>query len=127
VSERLPLLLLALLFAGNVMAQGSTPGSQQVDGELLRDPTQPPQRSALVPGSVLQPATAVFRLTFVRDGGEQAVAIINGQSVRVGDQIDGAMVLAIEPSGVSLWLDGVRQQLHIWQDSPRRQGRDADN
>jgi len=53
--------------------------------------------------------TPIFRLNgiiYIRD---QPSAIVNGQTVNVGDEVDGATVVAISRTTVTLKIDGVRK------------------
>ena len=66
-------------------------GPLQTDGaELLRDPTRPYSARAVVPSSV---GSFVVSAIFVSK--DRRVAIVNGQRVIEGDQIDGATVIEI--------------------------------
>jgi len=59
-----------------------------------------------IAGSTLTNPAFRFRLTGVMLGGNQAVAIVNGTMVRVGQHVDGAEVLAVESTAVRLRKDG---------------------
>jgi len=89
--------------------------------EVLRDPTRPAaQRDHAAGAAAAQESAAPsFHLSLVRVGGDEPLAIINGRALRVGDEINNAIVLAINSGTVTLWLDGAQHQLQIWRDSPR--------
>ena len=76
-----------------------------IDGVTYRDPTQPvgAQRQSLEEGTIGRTSYAV---TFIRTGGQQNVAVVNGQTVGVGDTVDGASVMAINSDSVTLDVDG---------------------
>lgn len=104
--------LLTVLMAAQVHAQ-----SLEIDGEVFRDPTQPPwavMGTGDMAGEFITPgriSLASFRLSFVRAGGVTPVAVINDQQVSVGDDIDGVQVMSIRPGEVVLRIDGEEQVL----------------
>lgn len=66
----------------------------------LRDPMQPP--AAAEPVTEAEPAfdRAAYRLRAIKIEAHRRSAMINGQVVAEGEQIDGARVLKIEPRAV---------------------------
>ena len=76
-----------------------------VYGEVLSDPTQPPgvQLSGKNAGIKSAPRW-VLSSTLIAPA--RRLATINGKTVGVGDQINGARVLAIEPARVALRKSG---------------------
>ena len=77
-------------------------GAVAEDFSGLRDPTKPPRFQPNVP---VQSATAsVHRLASVIISPTRKVAVINGQVLAEGDQIDGASVLKIADGQVWLQL-----------------------
>ncbi|WP_430461575.1 hypothetical protein ACQUQU_02010 [Thalassolituus sp. LLYu03] len=70
------------------------------------DPTMPPDwQRAPVSAAAAEPE---LRLQQIRISAGDALAVINDRIVRVGDQIDGAQVMAISPSSVRV---KIRQNL----------------
>ena len=73
----------------------------------LVDPTRPADSEAAVaPASTTPPQQ--FRVSLVKLSSELRMAVVNGRSVREGDEVDGARVTAIERDGVELDLGGER-------------------
>lgn len=79
----MPLVLLAALTASSAQAE-------------LPDPTAPPPRA----DSVEAPPPAA--LTAIRSSGAQRVAILDGRLVRVGERYQGARVVRIDETEVTL-------------------------
>ena len=79
-------------------------GPQLADAaELLSDPTRP--WSAKL--SVVAPTSAAgFRVTAIFTSEMRRIAIVNGQRVSEGDQVDGATVVKILADGLRLNLRG---------------------
>lgn len=124
---------LTLLFfatnAGLAVAQTENDELQGVfDGETLRDPTRPAGAVAPVAaGSVdnLLDAGATlereYRVSFIRAGGGQPMAVVNGQAVRVGELVGEARVLAIGAGVVALEVNGERRAFSPWRGQTVRQ------
>jgi MSHA biogenesis protein MshK len=74
------------------------------------DPTQPP---AALSTDVSDADAAPLRLQSIVRGGRQSQAVINGQSLRVGDELGGAKVLAIYQHSVVLEHQGQQQVLRL--------------
>ncbi len=99
-------LLGALLFLLLVFAQGVVPAQAAVD------PTRPP---AVQPGgaeAVAQTASP-WQLQAIRISAQARRAVINGISVREGERVRGADVVAIEPGSVVLSKGSRRIQLEL--------------
>ena len=80
-------------------------------GEPLQDPTRPPGWTAT--GAVAVPAAAaveapVFAVSMLKLSPSLRLAVVNGRSVREGDTVDGATVVAIAADGVTLDFQGRR-------------------
>lgn len=108
------LLLCGLIgFAGQVAAE-------LIDGEEFADPTQPLMVGAVGESVGLldfaRPATTPsnFKLTFVRASNTSPMAVINSERVTVGDTIDGALVVSIERSGVTLRINDADSRLSLY-------------
>ena len=83
-------------------------GPLLTDGaELLRDPTRPWPYSG-IPGIpvVMQAKAAKFNVTAILVSEKRRVAIVNGQQVSEGDQVDGATVVEILAHSLRLNLRG---------------------
>jgi MSHA biogenesis protein MshK len=75
------------------------------------DPTQPPA-SALTANASGNGQAALVLQSIVR-GGRQSRAVINGQSLQVGDELDGAKLRAIYAHSVVLERQGQQQVLRL--------------
>ena len=76
-------------------------------GEVLKDPTRPPEYRNSTNGAGTNAAPRfVLSSTLIAPG--RRLATINGKSVAVGDQIAGAQVVAIESSHVAM-REGARE------------------
>jgi len=62
-----------------------------------------------LPSVATQPKPPGFRLNGIIYGTARASAMVNGKTVYVGDQVDGATVVAIGPDIVTLLVDGQRK------------------
>lgn len=70
-------------------------------GELLRDPTRPPQLSAKA-----NKRATPFTVSAIFFAGQRRVAVVNGQIAGVGDEVAGAGVTNITASAVTLRYHG---------------------
>lgn len=82
------------------------------------DPTRPPTQAeieAWLRGGQVESSAAptVFELQSVLLSSQRRIAIINGQRVSVGDEIDGALVRAIDAGRVVLDHQGESLSLSI--------------
>ena len=75
-------------------------GEGMADTGELKDPMRPFQPDVAQPAAVEQR----FRLSATLVSGARQVAVINGRPTRVGHAVDGALVIAVEPSSVELRL-----------------------
>ena len=110
---RVLILLLLVTFSSLVLAQSVT---VTIDGEVFRDPMQPPW--AILPSMntvevVPERETLLnsLQLSFVRSGGLTPIAVINGTQVTIGDLIEGASVEDIRPGEVVLVINGEERVL----------------
>lgn len=79
--------------------------------EAARDPTLPPPSQ--LPAATAE-APAPLRLqAILRTSQGAAQAVINGQRLRVGEEVDGARLLAIYPRSVLIERQGQRQPLRL--------------
>lgn len=79
---------------------------RNINGEYLRDPTQPIFYSAV---SIQQPKL-VLQGIVVRDSGKEA--IVNGKRLKVGAAVAGARIQAIEDKYIVVLRNG--QESKIW-------------
>lgn len=92
---------------------------------VMADPTRPPSPAeirAWFQSDSATPARRAWQLQSVLLSEHRSVAIINGQRLGVGDRIDQAEIVAIEPGRVVLDHAGERISLTINSDTkPVRQ------
>lgn len=113
--------LLLLITAIEAQAQSVT---VTIDGEVFRDPMQPPW--AILPSlnavevvSERETLLSSLQLSFVRSGGLTPIAVINGTQVTIGDVVEGASVVDIRPGEVTLVINGEEQVLSRFAQSVR--------
>jgi len=94
--------LAMLCLAGSAEAQQAA----IIGGESFRDPTRPPRISAIATQDIQVAVSSEFEVTFIRSGGDNSTAVINGTLVPVGGTIDGAVVRAIGADSVTLEVGG---------------------
>lgn len=90
-----------------------------IDGEEFRDPTQPvvalgPVVSAGPSGVFGSFSTANLKLSFVRDSSTSPMAVINDKRVTIGDEINGALVVAIDRNGVTLRINDEESRINLY-------------
>lgn len=76
----------------------------------LEDPMRPPGNAALVS---LPPAASRFVLSSTLIARERRSAVINGRNVGVGEEVDGARVVEIQPTQVRLQHQGHQLTLQL--------------
>lgn len=82
-----------------------------IDGEMLRDPMQPVsayRRNFQTATDVLPelPNRSDFTVNFVRAGGRSPVAVINNQTLTIGDELSGMRIMDIRAGEVVLAASG---------------------
>jgi MSHA biogenesis protein MshK len=77
------------------------------------DPTQPPASVLTASANASERAATVPVLQSIVRGGRQSHAVINGQTLQVGDQLDGAQLRAIYAHSVVLERQGQQQVLRL--------------
>lgn len=94
-------------------------------GQVLSDPTRPPQawldaqpKGAGAPSAVEQEATPQLQSVLI--GPSRKYAIIDGQLVGVGDTFKDARVVAVRPAGVVLRSKRGTQTLRLFPDVEKR-------
>jgi len=104
--------IIVLAFSG--MAAGSLPAAAQA----LRDPTRPP--AFLLPGGPAARAAApvasgpqLQSILIARQPGGRHVAVIDGETVRLGDTWKGARVARMSPNEVELVRGSERRVLKL--------------
>ncbi len=97
----------AVLLFGPLLTEGA---------ELLRDPTRPYSATPVV-----MPASAkAFSVSAILVSQKRRVAIVNGQRVSEGDQVDGATVVEILADGLRLNLHGKEFTTRLLPDALRK-------
>lgn len=82
----------------------------EVSAETLpADPTRPSATMAVSATSLQQD----YRLTSLITGKHTQLAVINGQRVQVGDQLEDARVVAINKNGVRLEIRGEQKFISL--------------
>lgn len=79
--------------------------------QALEDPTRPPGASLLTAGGEADATGMQLTSTLVSAG--RRLAIINGQTVRQGQQLGNARVIKIEPTAVIVVQNGERKRLAL--------------
>lgn len=72
----------------------------------LDDPTRPPGHRLVLPGGKKVATATRFSLSSIRISATRRTAVVNDRSVELGDTINGAKVVAINPSSVKLKKKG---------------------
>jgi len=100
--------VLALLFAAGAHAQAQ--------GQALRDPTRPPAAAALSSGERTLPSSGprLQSILVAREAGGRRLAVIDGETVRLGEQFHGARVARIGDNEVELVRGGEHQVLRLY-------------
>lgn len=96
--------MLLTIFAGQVLA--------------LDDPTRPPGYP--LPGSKAGASGPAWQVSAIRIAANSKSAIINGRSVAVGSQVDGATVIDIEPGEVTLNKAGKEFTVRLFAHSVKK-------
>jgi len=86
-----------------------------IDGESFRDPTRPPRVTQPQAQSTEMQTNRDFAVTFIRSGGENSTAVINGALVPLGGTIEGAVVRAIGVDSVTLEVDGQLVEINAFR------------
>ena len=84
---------------------------QAAAAATLEDPTRPPgwtppARNGAT--AVRSPEAPGFVVSMLKLSATLRLAVVNGRSVREGDEVDGATVTAIDAGGVTLDYQGLR-------------------
>lgn len=95
-----------LILAGAIMLS-----MQVAASELPGDPTRPTAYKAVVKQAKV--AKRHFVLSYLMVGEKRRVAVVNGQQVVPGSQVDGARVLSITSDGVRLRVGNQSRMLLI--------------
>lgn len=115
-AARRPALAAALLCLGLGLGLGlGLAGAARA--QTIADPTQPPPESMTLPSSSAPPAPVShgpqLQSVLVGEHGRE-VAVIDGQTVRVGQKIDGAVLVRVGKNEAVLQRGAVRQVLHLF-------------
>lgn len=89
----------------------------------LADPLRPPGARASSPSRTAsgQATAPEWVLQSTLTDASRRSAVINQRSVQVGDRVDGAQVLAIEPGRVELASPSRRFTITLWNETPVKQ------
>lgn len=88
--------------------------SPLAQAEVLQDPTAPLAGMSASKGANPSATAGVPRLQSIIIGNGPALAVINGQSYRVGQRIEGYQLVAISADAVVLEKGGKRQSLTLF-------------
>ena len=88
--------------------------SPLAQAEVLQDPTAPLAGMGVGKGAGQSATAGVPRLQSIIIGNGPALAVLNGQSYRVGQQIEGYQLVAISTDSVVLEKGGKRQSLTLF-------------
>lgn len=103
--------------------------AENFGGEELKDPTRPASGSFLndtdgepgylagLLGGANQLLGSNYKVTFIRAGGTEPVAMVNETLVKAGDMIGEAEVISIDAQSVSLRVDGAIQRVATFNDT----------
>lgn len=105
-------LFLSLMVSGSAVAD-------VIDGEELVDPTRPltmpsGNDSSLVDELIRNVVPSSYDVSFIRAGNNSPIAVINGQTLTIGDVIGGAEVKAIDRSGVTLLVGEAERRISLY-------------
>lgn len=89
-----------------------------VQAEQLRDPTRPPAQLFLARGvapgaAAASTAPQLQSVLIAREAGGRHIAVIDGETVRLGDRFRGARVVRMTQTEVELWRGRERQVLKL--------------
>ena len=99
----------ALLLAGAFAAAG-------VHAQVAGDPMRPPTFIAPSGGgdsAAMSPSGPVLQSTLLSQG--RRIAMIDGKPMKIGDKIDGARIVAIDPASVTLREGKATRVLQLFQ------------
>jgi MSHA biogenesis protein MshK len=93
-------------------------GALQAQAQALQDPTRPPAAAmAVASGAAPAAASSAPRLQSIlvgREAGGRRLAVIDGETVRLGEQFHGAKVARIGDNEVELVRGSERQVLRLY-------------
>ena len=88
-------------------------------GEVLQDPTEPLDGMNSQAGATASQSAGLPTLQSVMLGNGPALAVLNGKSYRVGQQVEGYRLVAISADAVVLEKGGKRQSLTLFASKVR--------
>jgi hypothetical protein len=106
-------------------------GAETFGGEELKDPTRPAGAQVVVGaaggagfisgllGSANGLLNSNYKVTFIRAGGTDPVAMINEKLVKTGDMIGEAEVISIDAQSVSLRVNGSIRRVTSYESTMR--------
>jgi MSHA biogenesis protein MshK len=108
----------AYRLAGLLLCAASLDAVQAAPGQGIADPMRPPNVVAGRDNEELEPPANQVQSVLIARG--RKVAIVNGQTVRVGDKLGEAVVKSISESGVVLQFADRTETLKLLGDIQRR-------
>ncbi|MDF2393314.1 MULTISPECIES: SctD/MshK family protein [Aeromonas] len=87
--------------------------------EVLQDPTEPLEGVNSQAGAVESQSAGLPKLQSVVLGNGPALAVLNGKSYRIGQQVEGYRLVAISADAVVLEKGGKRQSLTLFASKVR--------
>jgi hypothetical protein len=113
-SHKVGFLLLSIMAASYTCAD-------IIDGEDFVDPTRPIIAGARVSDDSSagldmnnRVIPSSFEVSFVRVSEDRSMAVVNNQRVSTGDEVDGATVVAIDRSGVTLSINDEETRVNLY-------------
>lgn len=91
---------------GCVLLMAVLLGATPVAAGELKDPTRPPSVKAAGAPAAAAAARRTWSLTSILVSPSRRVAVINGKALRVGQRIDGAELVEIQPHAVKFKRGG---------------------
>ena len=107
--------------------------AEMFGGEELKDPTRPADAVPIVEteggpgllsglfGSATSLLNSNYKVTFIRAGGSEPIAMINEKLVKTGDMIGAAEVISIDAQSVSLRVNGTIQRVATYSNTMKTQ------
>jgi len=89
----------------------------------LDDPTQPPNYIQVAARPGVEQGQPRWRLQSTLTGSERNVAVINGQRLLVGQTVDGAKIISIEPGRVVVSVANEEMTLAVFPSMIKRKDR----
>lgn len=92
-------------------------GLHGAPAEVLVDPTRPPSFAAGEAGSEKSVQARVVQSVLIAPG--RTIAVVNGETLRVGSRVGGTKVVKIDQTGVTLSNSGKLEVLRLFPDAQK--------